>query len=148
MILVAYDTGARRSELEALAVANLTFDDDGSGTVLIATSKTDQEGQGSIRYLSQQTIRAVREWLDASRVADGPLFRSVPRIGTEPKPLDGDAIYRIFRAMARRAGIDLASVGGHSLRVGMAQDTVARYSEHLSVKREAAAKLTAMQGRI
>ncbi len=126
LVLVAYDTGARRSELAALRVESLTVDsDDGSGTVLIERGKTDQEGHGAIRYLSPETVRAVRAWLEISGITEGTLFLSVPKVGSDPKPLSGDAIYRIIRAMARRAGIDLDGIGGHSLRVGMAQDMVA-----------------------
>jgi hypothetical protein len=43
------DLLARRSEAAALRVDDLTFAEDGSATVLIARSKTDQEDAGALR---------------------------------------------------------------------------------------------------
>ena len=47
-LAVAYDTLARRSDLVAKDVADLTAEADGHGTVTIRRGKTDQEGR-SIR---------------------------------------------------------------------------------------------------
>jgi integrase len=44
LLAVAYDTMARRSELVALDVEDLSFMEDGSGRVIIRRSKTDQGG--------------------------------------------------------------------------------------------------------
>ena len=52
LLCVAYDTMARRSELVALDVEDLTFTPDGSGTALNRRSKADAEGQGAVSYLS------------------------------------------------------------------------------------------------
>ena len=52
MILVARDILARSSELVALNLEDIHFSEDGSGTVLIRKSKTDQEGQGAERWIS------------------------------------------------------------------------------------------------
>jgi site-specific recombinase XerD len=53
LLCVAYDTMARRSELIALDIEDLTFAADGTGTVLIRRSKTDQVGEGAQAYLSR-----------------------------------------------------------------------------------------------
>ena len=52
LIAVAYDTMARRSELVAMDVEDFGFMEDGSGRVIIRRSKTDQQGEGSLAYLS------------------------------------------------------------------------------------------------
>jgi hypothetical protein len=54
---MAYDTMARRSELVALDVADVTLAPDGSGFVLIRRSKTDKKGEGANAYLSRETVR-------------------------------------------------------------------------------------------
>ena len=48
---------ARREELVALDIDDLTFAADGSGTALIQRSKTDQVGEGARAYLSRETLR-------------------------------------------------------------------------------------------
>jgi hypothetical protein len=57
-------------------------------------------------------------------ISNGPIFRSVDRTGKVGETLHPAMIGRIIAKMAKRADID-ASLTGHSLRVGMAQDLTA-----------------------
>src|SRR5580658_9896199 len=75
LLCVAYDTMARRSELIALDVEDLTFAPDGTGTVLIRRSKTDQTGEGAQAYLSRETVRHLQQWLMTGTVTEGAVFR-------------------------------------------------------------------------
>jgi site-specific recombinase XerD len=132
LLLVGRDLLARRSELVALRVADLAPSDEGGATVLIGRSKTDQEGQGTYRYLGPESYAAVRAWLDAARLTDGPLFRSVHVTGKVGAKLHESNVNDILKKLARRAapalkrrGVDPEGVSGHSCRVGMAQDLVA-----------------------
>jgi integrase len=125
LLLVARDLLGRRSEVCALRVVDIRRAEDGSGTVLIARSKTDQEGQGSVGYLAPRTVAALDAWLAASGLTDGPLFRGVHRTGRLGRALEPGEVARIFKKLAARAGFDPVAVSGHSCRVGMAQDLVA-----------------------
>jgi integrase len=125
LLLVARDLLGRRSEVCALRVGDVGRAADGSGTVLIARSKTDQEGQGSVGYLAPRTMAALDAWLATSGLTGGPLFRGVHRTGRLGRPLEPGEVARVFKKLARRAGLDPAAVSGHSCRVGMAQDLVA-----------------------
>jgi integrase len=169
VLAVAYDTLARRSELAALQVNDLVLEDDRSGTVLIQRSKTNQEGLGMVRFLASDTVWHLKAWLNAAGLSEGPLFRTVPkgaRIGGGM--CDGD-VARIFKAMALAAGLPVeavASISGHSSRVGAAQDQmaagislsaimqadgwqtsemVARYTRRLDARRSGSAQLAAMR---
>jgi len=51
LLALAYDTLCRRSELVALSVADIEAGNEGDATVLVARSKTDQEGMGMVRYI-------------------------------------------------------------------------------------------------
>ena len=168
---VAYDTMARRSEVVAFDCADISVDDDGSGSALIRRSKTDQEGAGTVRYLSKATVTALKVWVERSGIGDGPLFRSVAKGGKVGDRLQDQDVRRIYRRLARAAGLSadlISAIGGHSTRVGAAQDMgtagmgvsevmqaggwkspqmVARYAERASVKQGAAAKLATIQGR-
>jgi integrase len=60
LLLTAYDTGCRRSELIAVAVGDIEEPDgEGASTLFIPTSKSDPEKGGAFAYLSAPTI-AVR----------------------------------------------------------------------------------------
>lgn len=171
LLAVAYDTLARRSELVAIRIADLSLGDD--GTVLIRHSKTDQEGEGSVRYLAPDTVHMVREWIEAAGIEDGALFRSIRKGGAVGEGLSasktdpGAAVAVIFKKMAKKAGLNI-DISGHSTRVGAAQDMAAlgfgitetmqaggwrspemigRYTENQQAKRGAAAKLAAIQNR-
>jgi integrase len=171
LLAVAYDSLCRRSELVVLGCGDVQAGPHDDGTLTLRRSKTDQEGQGSIRYLAPDTMRAVRAWMDAAGHGEGALFRSVGKGGAIGGPLDTGDVARIFKSMARAAGLDasiVAAISGHSSRVGAAQDQVrhgvelpavmqaggwttpamvARYSARLEARRSGAAKLAVMQNR-
>ncbi len=127
MLRVARDLLARRSELVALTVADVQASDanDGSGIALIRRSKTDQEGEGAVGYLSPRTMAVLQAWLASAAIAHGPLFRAVSRHGqVGTRALGLDDVARRFKRLAALAGLDPVRVSGHSARVGMAQDLV------------------------
>ena len=124
LLAVAYDAMLRRSELTSLQVADLLEEIRGDATLLVRRSKTDGEGCGEIVYLARDTVALLRTWLDCSGISDGRLFRSVGKGGNVGECLDSSQVPRIFKAMARRAGLPAAEVqglSGHSARVGAAQ---------------------------
>ncbi|WP_424138856.1 tyrosine-type recombinase/integrase [Roseomonas chloroacetimidivorans] len=129
LMLVMRDLLARRSEAVALDVAHLTFAKDGSATVLIARSKTDQEGQGEVRWLSPRTVTHLRSWLDSAGIAEGPVFRSVNKAGRVGGRLPAADVSRILKRVAALAGLNAHGVSGHSCRVGMTQDLAASGTE-------------------
>ena len=81
LLAVAYDTLCRRSELAELRVEDLELGADGSGTVTIRRSKTDQEGAGMVRYLAADTMRHLAAWRSAAGLEAGALFRAVGKAG-------------------------------------------------------------------
>lgn len=132
LILTAYDTMARRSELVGLTLGCLKLGLDDGGRCVIRRSKTDQTGKGSTRYLSPETCDALDTWLRAARIdrtvrdrADDPVFRSVSRHEIVGPALSPEDVRRLFKQMSERAGIDAVGISGHSTRVGAAQDLVA-----------------------
>ena len=171
LLAVAYDAMLRRTELTSLEVSDFLEEIGGDGTLLVRRSKTDGEGRGERLYLARDTVVLVRAWLDRAGIADGNLFRSVDKGGGLGEGLDPSQVPRIFKAMARRAGLPEAVVqglSGHSARVGAAQDMIAagielpailqagrwkstamvnRYGEQLLARRSGAAQLARMQER-
>lgn len=171
LLVVAYDTLCRRSELIGLLREDLEFGPDGDGTVAIRRSKTDQEGAGAVCYLAPDTVRVLRAWTEAAGITAGPIFRSVAKGGLLGGALDSKDVSRLFKAMALAAGLtpeEVQRISGHSSRVGAAQDMVRhgvdlpavmlagrwrspemveRYTRRLDARRSGAAKLAERQGR-
>jgi integrase len=92
--------------------------------VTIRRSKTDQEGQGVLIGILRGTrirpVKLIREWLDASGITEGPVFRGVALGGKMSRePLSGDVVARIVKDYAERIGLDPRSYAAHSLRAGM-----------------------------
>src|SRR6202034_4391643 len=75
MLCVAYETLARRGELVALELKDVDFHPDGTGIALIRRGKTDAEGQGRSAYLSRETVRWLKIWLEHAGIDEGALFR-------------------------------------------------------------------------
>ncbi len=122
LLLLGFAGAFRRSELVALDVADLEETEDGY-RITIRRSKTDQEGQGQViaivRGNSTCPVKAVKAWLAASGITEGPLFRSVAkgaRLGAQR--LTDKSVCTIVKAYAGRLGLDPAAFGAHSLRAG------------------------------
>ena len=148
LLRVMRDGLLRRSEAAALIWADIATEPDGSGRVTVRRSKTDQDGEGSVGYLGAPTVAALEAIRPETPDPDARVF------GLSPSQ-----VHRIIRARAAAAGIERA--GGHSLRVGTAQDLaatgaglpeiqqagrwqdpkmVARYTRHQSAGRGAVAR--------
>jgi integrase len=115
MLVVAYTTMTRRSELVALLRADLQVEPDGFGTIVIRRGKTDQEGAGAVAPVTSDAMRHLLAWTDAAGIDDGPLFRAVLKGGRIGGALDAGEVARIFKAMARAAGLsanDTARISG------------------------------------
>ncbi len=171
LLAVAYDAMLRRAELVSLQVIDLLVELPGDGSLLVRRSKTDCEGRGEVVWVARDTVRLVRAWLDRAGISDGMLFRAVRKGEQVGERLNPCEVPRIFKAMAREAGLPetvVAGLSGHSTRVGATQDMVAagielpailhagrwkstamvnRYGERLLAKRSGAAQLARMQGR-
>lgn len=172
MVMVAYDGLLRREEVVAVEVEDLEFNTDGSGTLLIRKSKTDQEGEGALQYLAPDTIRLLRHWICLAGITEKEVFRRVigkQRVG---EPLTSASVVDVFQRVGKWLGLPREawrSLTGHSARVGMTQDLVAqgmgdlqicqagrwkdsrmpqRYGERLRTSRGAIASLSEAQGRM
>ena len=75
MLCVAYETLARRGELVAREVRDIDFHPDGTGLALIRRGKTDVEGQGRVAYLSRETVKWLKVWLEHAKSSEGAIFR-------------------------------------------------------------------------
>jgi integrase len=89
---------------------------------LVRHSKTDREWKGQEIAIPcgyrLRPVEAVQIWLDAAEIT-GPVFRSVAKGGRVlPAALTPHSVAAIVKAYARRAGLDPATYGGHSLRAG------------------------------
>ena len=81
IIAVMSDALLRVSEVASLDSADIARDADGSATVTVRRSKTDQEGEGAVLYLGAPTVRRLSAWQEAAAISDGPLFRAISKSG-------------------------------------------------------------------
>ena len=171
LLAVAYDAMLRRAELVSLQVVDLIEEVQGDGSLLVRRSKTDGEGRGEIVWVGPDAVRLVHAWLNRAGIGDGRLFRSVGKGGRTGAQLHPCQVPRIFKSMAREAGLPeamAAGLSGHSARIGAAQDMVAagielpailhagrwkstamvnRYGERLLARRSGMAQLARLQQR-
>ena len=96
-------------------------------------SKTDQEGAGrkvGIPFGKSKTtcpVCALRLWLRKGKIKSGPVFRAVNRHGqVSRRGLDRNSVADILKQAARRAGMHVENLSGHSLRAGHVSQAVRR----------------------
>jgi site-specific recombinase XerD len=128
-LLLARTGLLRRSELVAADWENLEAALDGTGRLLIKRSKADQKAAGAIVHVSRRAMTWLARWRTGAGLgadATGPILRTFrSRKGLLGNRLHPDDVTRLFRTLARTAGIDPARITSHSCRVGGAQDLVA-----------------------
>lgn len=152
LMTLASDTMARREELARVRVEHIDDHDNGTGTLEIPSSKTDQAGHGLYRHVSQATMMHVRRWLEAAGIDRGPVFRAVhlgrsmgatsrtDQVGDTNQRKPGDKtrkgpsvsaraiapqeVARIFQRRLKEAGLDARGISGHSTRIGTTQDLI------------------------
>jgi site-specific recombinase XerD len=125
LLLVAYDSMRRRSELTSLRVEDIEWLADDGATVLLRKSKTDQHGSGKWIHLTWEATKALRLWLSAAKINDGLIFRGVRSSESITPGLCESRISKIYKTLARKAGLSesiVQSISGHSMRVGGAHD--------------------------
>ena len=121
LLLLAYTTLRRRSEVISLRIEDLTFSDDGTGSILLRQSKTDQTQSGVLLPLNAHVMEVITEYLSQSKLSSGYLLRGI-RGDSINDSLDPGQVARVFKSLARKAQINPKSVSGHSTRIGAAQD--------------------------
>ena len=129
LLLAAYDTLCRRSELVSLQVKDVKISiKNGIETtsILLRKSKTDQDATGKWLHLSQRAHLALAEWIKKLPEEQEYLMVGIGRGGRISRSsLGSGQINRIYKKIARKAGLDesaIEGISGHSMRVGAAQD--------------------------
>ena len=99
--------------------SHLKRESDGTGRLTIPKSKTDQTGKGYILFVSVKTLEAldamsaIKDTLEIDTKTDDRIFQ-----------LSKSSIYNRIRSVCELAGLK-GRYGGHSARIGMAQDLMA-----------------------
>lgn len=123
LILLCFGAALRRSELVGLRVADLEFDRKGL-LVRLGKTKTDQAARGRDVAVPDGKLKipeAVKDWLIAAKITDGPIFRAFDGGGKlTTDALSGGQFARVLKARCEDAGLDPAAFSGHSPRRGFA----------------------------
>lgn len=125
LLLLAYDTMRRRSELVSLRFEDINWLVNGNCCILLRRSKTDQQATGKWIHLTSETTAALKRWLEISQLSEGFILRGITPAGNITNGLCESRIPRIYKSLAKRAGLTeeaISKISGHSMRVGGAQD--------------------------
>ena len=131
LVLIAYDTLARRSELVAYEVNDIRVQHHDKKTyysLRIKKSKTDQLALGRACPIRFETYQALTKWLDEAKIKEGFLLRGILGKGQVQQSLTREQVNRIIKRLGRQPGLPpetIRTMSGHSLRVGAAQDLLA-----------------------
>lgn len=123
ILLIGFAGAFRRSEIVSINFEDVNFTRDGV-MVALRRSKTDQTGEGrevAIPYGGNPLtcpVRSLRDWILASGISSGPLFRPINRHGhLAEKTLSDRAVADIIKSNPHIIDKS-ADYSGHSLRSG------------------------------
>jgi integrase len=147
ILLLGFAGAFRRSELVALNTTDFETTTEGL-VVAIRRSQTDQVGEGrviGIPYGNGITcpVRALQDWLAASGIVSGPIFRQVNRHGQIlPGRLSGEAVALVVKQYVEQLGFDPHRFAGHSLRAGLAVSAAAHGKSERSIMKQTGHKIS------
>ncbi|NKF24412.1 site-specific integrase [Solimonas marina] len=151
LLVIAYESMTRRSEVASMVLEKLELKKDGSGAIRLGKTKTDQSGKGARLPLTVEAMKHLQAWLKLANITEGPIWRAVPArwAGKRAliKPLEGRDIARIIKRRAAQAGLNPALFAGHSTRIGAAEDLVADGASDAQVMQAGRWKSTTMVAR-
>lgn len=157
LLLIGFAGAWRRSELATVHTSDLRWvaDERANGVhIFLPRSKADQEGKGQSKYFPRSSRKdmcpcvALESWLRAAGIEDGWVFPALVGRRVQPslRPISGWSICEIVKDCARRAGLDPAHYGGHSLRAGFITDRLeAGHDPFLIIKQTGQSNLTTLQ---
>ena len=133
LLSTAYCTMARRAELVALNVSDLSFGTrTGDGVALIRNTKAGREES---RYLSAEAAKWLKAWMAHADIKDGAVFRRLtPRGAVGRKAVEPQEVARIvqrigkvlnLRHVERECPWPSGHISAHSTRIGAAHDLAA-----------------------
>lgn len=126
ILLLGFCGGYRRSELVAINIEDITFQDGKGMDIFHKYSKTDQEGKGNIKAIAQAKklfqycpILAVKKWIETANISSGALFRGITKNGQiKSTRMCDDVVYNLIKHCAVTLGYEFAEYSPHSLRSG------------------------------
>lgn len=142
ILLIGFMGAFRRSEIVAITVEHLQFSPQGV-EIFVPSSKADQEGQGAvvaIPHLSGSpldAVRALQQWLRASGITEGPVFRGFTKnMSLRKTAISDKMIAEIVKKYISLIGLDPSMYGAHSLRHGFATTAAAYGVEERNIMRQ------------
>jgi integrase len=121
LLLFAWSSGGRRrSEVASADMRFLQALDGGEYVYNLAHSKTNQAGTErpeNYKPVVGDAATALREWLRAAAIIDGPIFRRILKGGHLGGALSAAAVREIVKARCALAGVS-GDFSAHSLRSG------------------------------
>jgi integrase len=140
LLVMGWAGALRRSELISLTIEDVSITREGL-ILHLNRSKTDQKGKGqdvALPYGSNPLtcpVRNLEDWLTASGISEGPLFRRIDRHGNIMGGLTPQSVRLIVKSCCEKVGLDPNRYGAHSLRSGFcSQAAKAGKAEHQIIK--------------
>jgi len=141
MILAGWQGGGRRRAEIAGALVSHFEAVDGGFRWTIPRSKADQTGRGLVVALTPAAderycpVRALRRWLEVSKITSGAMFRGVDMLtgAILPQPLAPEGVSRRVKHYITKLGLDARDFGGHSLRSGFVTSAYAMGRKPLDI---------------
>lgn len=147
IVLLGFALGARRSELVALDVADVTDCAEGLSVAVLRAKTRTETDDVAVPWAAKATVcpvRAVRAYLAALAergITAGPLFRRITRSDTVlPDRLTPESVADVVAGLAKAADLPVPAGfrgwSGHSLRRGFATEARRAGADPLRIARQ------------
>lgn len=151
LLVMGWAGALRRSEIVSLNKEDISITREGL-ILHLNRSKTDQKGEGQVVALPYGSnpltcpVRSLEDWITASGITEGPLFRRIDRHGNLHDRLTAQSVRLIVKSCCERVGLEAEKYGAHSLRSGFCSTAAkAGKAEHQIMKQTRHRKADSLQ---
>ena len=144
ILVVAYETMLRESELARIEISHLTYHADGRATLLVPFTKSRKSGEPDVVMLSRQCVEIITKYLRLEVNNSVYLFKKMRRNGkptSQSCAISRYTIDRVFKQAYDYLYVNrpelvsgISSWSGHSARVGACQDLLSAGYSTLEVQ--------------
>jgi len=149
LILTGFALASRRSELVAINLEDISFNDLGVD-IRINETKTGQEELIKAIVFAHNDycpVKALKSWISLANIGSGPIFCSVDRHGNIKGRLHDKSVATIVKKYIQQLGLDANTYAAHSLRSGLSTSAAMYGMNDTSIMKQTGHKTRAMVDR-
>lgn len=149
ILLLGFALASRRSELVGINIEDLDVNDFGMDVKIQESKNNHEDLIKGVVFTNNEfcPVKATQEWIKASEITSGALFRSIDRHGNVKGRLSDKSVALILKKYIGELDMDVNDFAGHSLRSGLSTSAAMMGMTEIAIMKQTGYKTKEMVNR-